>query len=533
MALRPTLPRLRTTSARQLRRKLRQGIMKVAVAGCCHGELDATYKQIHDLETQNNYKVDLVLINGDFQAMRNHQDLQCMAVPDKYKQLGTFYKYYTGEVTAPVLTIIIGGNHEASNYMWELYHGGWLAPNMYYLGGSGCVKFGGLRIAGASGIYKSHDYRLGHHERLPYEKSNIRSAYHTRLYDVVKLRQLSSPDVFMSHDWPVEITKYGNLESLLKRKPFFRADVEKGELGSPPMMDLLRSLRPAYWFSAHLHCKFEAVVHHEPEAGGAPPAAAPALGQTSVVPSDAQNLLSGGTADAPVPVNPDEIQLDDLDEPADEAYAPPPATAPVAEPEPASALIHNPDEILIEDEIDDSVGAPTQVSASTSTSAPPQGGLAVGTEAAHTGEQSQSRHSTHFLALDKCLPRRPYMHVLDITPSSAAPLASPPKLTYDREWLAISRALHPFLSTTRQQPPLPPPWDMAPLISESQRWVDEHVGEREIAHVQQFAITAPGPINTNQRPPRNLQQPPWYTNPQTEAFCEMLGLENKVNPPPT
>src|ERR1700744_1186663 len=111
MALRLTLPRLRTTSARLLRRKLRQGIMKVkyfilkkiqdlshlnvqvAVAGCCHGELDATYKQIHDLETQNNYKIDLVLINGDFQAMRNHQDLQCMAVPDKYKQLGTFYKY--------------------------------------------------------------------------------------------------------------------------------------------------------------------------------------------------------------------------------------------------------------------------------------------------------------------------------------------------------------------------------------------------------------------------------------------------------
>lgn len=35
----------------------------------------------------------MVLINGDFQAVRNHQDLQCMAVPDKYKQLGTFYKY--------------------------------------------------------------------------------------------------------------------------------------------------------------------------------------------------------------------------------------------------------------------------------------------------------------------------------------------------------------------------------------------------------------------------------------------------------
>jgi len=48
----------------------------------------------------------------------------------------------------------VGGNHEASNYMWELYHGGWAAPNIRYLGAAGCIKFGGLRIAGLSGIYK-------------------------------------------------------------------------------------------------------------------------------------------------------------------------------------------------------------------------------------------------------------------------------------------------------------------------------------------------------------------------------------------
>jgi Lariat debranching enzyme, C-terminal domain len=25
---------------------------------------------------------------------------------------------------------------------------------------------------------------------------------------------------------------------------------------------------------------------------------------------------------------------------------------------------------------------------------------------------------------------------------------------------------------------------------------------------------------------------PWYTNPQTEAFCAMLEIANKINPPP-
>lgn len=66
--------------------------IQIAVEGCCHGELDAIYSHIEILERRNGYKVDLLLICGDFQAIRNHQDLQCMAVPQKYRQLGGFYR---------------------------------------------------------------------------------------------------------------------------------------------------------------------------------------------------------------------------------------------------------------------------------------------------------------------------------------------------------------------------------------------------------------------------------------------------------
>lgn len=41
------------------------------------------------------------------------------------------------------------------------YHGGWLAPNIYYLGHAGSVMVNGIRISGASGIYKSHDFHKG------------------------------------------------------------------------------------------------------------------------------------------------------------------------------------------------------------------------------------------------------------------------------------------------------------------------------------------------------------------------------------
>lgn len=43
-------------------------------------------------------------------------------------------RYYSGEKKAPILTVFIGGNHEASNHLQELPYGGWVAPNIYYLG---------------------------------------------------------------------------------------------------------------------------------------------------------------------------------------------------------------------------------------------------------------------------------------------------------------------------------------------------------------------------------------------------------------
>lgn len=71
------------------------------------------------------------------------------------------------------------------------FHGGWLAPNIYYVGAAGCVEVGGLRIAGISGIYKKFDYNAGRFEQVPYDNSTVRSTYHTRAYDVVRLKLVS------------------------------------------------------------------------------------------------------------------------------------------------------------------------------------------------------------------------------------------------------------------------------------------------------------------------------------------------------
>lgn len=125
--------------------------MKVAVAGCVHGEVEKMYKALESIEKEQDCKVDLLLCCGDFQAVRDENDLKSMARTKDYHDLGTFGKYYSGEIAAPVLTIFVGGNHEASNYLQELPFGGWVAPNIYYLGYAGCVNFNGLRIGGISG----------------------------------------------------------------------------------------------------------------------------------------------------------------------------------------------------------------------------------------------------------------------------------------------------------------------------------------------------------------------------------------------
>ncbi|KAF7380714.1 hypothetical protein HZH66_014090 [Vespula vulgaris] len=235
--------------------------MRIAIEGCAHGELEIIYDTIQEIEKVNGKKIDLLICCGDFQSTRNLCDLKCMAVPNKYKDMCTFYKYYSGEKVAPLLTIFIGGNHEASNYLQELPYGGWVAPNIYYLGYANVIKIGGIRIAGISGIYKSQDWMQGHHEKPPYTKSTIRSVYHIRNIEIFRLKQISGKiDIFLSHDWPNGVTKYGNEDKLLKGKPYFKTDIKNNTLGSPANMELLRYHYPSYWFSAHLHCKFAALI---------------------------------------------------------------------------------------------------------------------------------------------------------------------------------------------------------------------------------------------------------------------------------
>eukprot|EP01138_Halocafeteria_seosinensis_P014959 gb/GECG01015270.1/.p1 GENE.gb/GECG01015270.1/~~gb/GECG01015270.1/.p1 ORF type:complete len:433 (+),score=41.76 gb/GECG01015270.1/:1-1299(+) len=252
--------------------------MYIAVEGCAHGALDDIYASVQELERTNGVKVDLLICCGDFQSTRDEYDLQHMACPPKFRQMNSFPAYFNGEKVAPVLTIFVGGNHEAVNYLYDLYYGGWVAPNMYFLGHSGSIRVGGLRISGISGIYKDYDFGKPLFERFPLTEKHRRTVYHTRSWECYKLAQLpalgSPVDIMISHDWPTIATSStdadGDIEQLIRHKQHFGDEIRAQMLGNPMTSRLLKWLRPAFWFSGHMHTKFSSVIRHSGEVSEAP-----------------------------------------------------------------------------------------------------------------------------------------------------------------------------------------------------------------------------------------------------------------------
>eukprot|EP01038_Epipyxis_sp_PR26KG_P014943 gene14943-20101_t len=361
-------------------------MLKIAIEGCSHGELQLIYRTILSRQP----KVDLLLICGDFQSVRNTSDLNCVEMPAKYRELKDFHLYATGVKQAPITTIFIGGNHEASNLLQSNYYGGWVAPNIYFLGFAGVVWFGGIRIGGVSGIYNHRHYKLGHYEQPPYTSDSIRSIYHTRELEIYRLSHLNnnnnlisnhSIDIFLSHDWPNGIWNYGNLSQLLHKKPYFKEDIESGKLGSLPLMYLLQRIQPAYWFCAHLHIKFGAVFPHPIDRKG----------ENKEKTEGKNNEIF---VDKSIPLCILSKNNDDINS------------------KPVKKM--NEDNIL---------NIPSK--------------------------------TTQFMALDKALPGRQFLHIISIPQTN--PLAPNQKLeiSFDSEWLAIIHKTHHLLQTTRNHVNMP------------------------------------------------------------------------------
>lgn len=228
----------------------------------------------------------------------------------------------------------------------------------------------------------------------------------------------------MSHDWPVDITLYGDQADLLREMPRFRDDVMAGCFGAPPLSRIMEATVPRYWFAAHMHVKFPAVRHYPASKRGA----------------------------------------DHAKDPAPEAWLKAHALTP-------SRAVDVP---------------------------------------ASTGR------ATRYLALSKPMPgKTDWVQVLDIP---APDESTPPTLSYDPEWLAICKAAPPLPLGQRARPL---PKDIRVRVAAERLGLDPRAFG-PVSDVQVFAKTAPGEGEGDPEP--------HYVNPQTTAFCAMLGIEDVTNP---
>ncbi|ROT43453.1 hypothetical protein SODALDRAFT_342463 [Sodiomyces alkalinus F11] len=545
-----------------------QGV-RVAVEGCGHGTLNAIYAAVDESCKSRGWDgVDVLIIGGDFQAVRNSADLTVMSVPAKYREMADFWEYYAGRRTAPYLTIFIAGNHEAASHLWELYYGGWVAPNIYYMGAANVLRLGPLRIAGLSGIWKGFDYRKTHHERLPFGPDDVKSFYHVREFDVRKLLLLRSQvDIGLSHDWPRAIEKWGDQKSLWRMKPDFERESNDGTLGNVAAEYLMDRLRPPYWFSAHLHCKYAALKTYDDNNNGVHDLQATAVDPVSKNVAR-PSMPPPASVDA---ANPDEIDLDDDGMDVDTRTPAPGSSESETKPDeisgPQSETEKKSDEKKGDEKKGDDGGGggvtENTVSEELRAQLPASFARPASTPKTTPGQPVPpgiTNKQVRFLALDKCLPSRRFLQLLEIhpyqTPSSSASSSAPPvsepslnaaneettehhrqphqhpgryALQYDPEWLAITRVFHPYLKIGDRT--AHPPQDLgeavyAPSIDTERAWVEEHVmrpGRLDVP--ANFTVTAPPHVEAQdwRNPP---DQPFEYTNPQTAALCELLGLEN-------
>ncbi|KAK0626384.1 lariat debranching enzyme, C-terminal domain-containing protein [Immersiella caudata] len=466
------------------------------------------------------------------------RDLNVMSVPVKYRELGDFHEYYSGTRTAPYLTVFVAGNHEAASHLWELYYGGWVAPGIYYMGAANVLRLGPLRIAGMSGIWKGFDYRKPHHERLPFSQSDVKSFYHVREIDVRKLLQLRTQvDIGISHDWPRAIEKHGNQKHLFNMKPDFQRESHDGTLGNPAAEYVMDRLRPPYWFSAHLHCKFAAIKTYEPPNE----TAAGSSVQPQEAPAESTPALAAAAPPPAPAANPDEIDLDMEEDIGAEAET---VTA-----APKAPLAANPDEIDLDVDEDDNSKLPAAekvpIKPITANSLPPTNpdpteALRAQLPASFARPEQKPKTTpgqptppgvtntaVRFLALDKCLPGRKFLQLCEI-PTTAAP---PFKLQYDPEWLAITRVFAPYITVGDRNAQSPPDLGEAaylPLIQTEEVWVDEHIvqpGKLDVP--ENFELTAPNHVSWPEgADPHKEEQPDEYTSPQTVAFCKLVGVPN-------
>ena len=345
-------------------------------------------------------------------------------------------------------------------------------------------------------------------ESAPYDNSSLRSVYHVRNVDIYRMKCLSKSntrvDIIASHDWPVGIEQHGNTQELIRRKPFFRQEIEQNNLGSPPNREVLDAVKPSYWFSAHLHVKFIAQVDHLKNQEGM---------DVKMGSDPSSHLVPSQVRTKTVPASPRKQNFTSGEGQDDSA---------------ASDACHS--DLLLESK--------KPIEEASQESGHTQQTTFHGLESTCNPVNDLAEQMTRFLALDKCLPRRKYLSILHVeVPDEARNGAT---LEFDPEWLAVLRKTHHLNS--RQQGNVPLPEHVVEVSTEDIEWVEERLKEKNSRSGDESASShrvistdflATVPFYSDAMFQSRNMCPPFLAmgNPQTDFLLDVLELNHTITHP--
>ncbi len=240
--------------------------MIAAMVGDTHGNLKEMWRMALGWQEQTGSELDFIFQVGDFGVFPDEERLDhpSRKYAERHGQsiesaVGDFPYLLTGEVTVPVPTYFIRGNHEDQKFLldlereagsYRLRHPIEVVPNLFYVP-DGCIfEVEGLRIAGWGGAWGAKTWEMGYWsaERL---NSPRRLNHLTR--DVFERLIRQRFDVLVTHDGPTGIGLRGALhgEKNLPSEELTTTSEEGG--GVPYIRELIETSGCQYSFSGHWH----------------------------------------------------------------------------------------------------------------------------------------------------------------------------------------------------------------------------------------------------------------------------------------
>ena len=217
-----------------------------ATVGDVHGDMHLMVKLLNTWEANTGQQLAFVLQVGDFEPQRHEADLTTTPGPKKYRKLGDFADFYTGQAVFPWSIWFIAGNHEPYGFLEQMPQGGQVANKCNYLGCVGSVTLSGLKVVGVSGIYDPERFQKERPDVSLISKSSNKKYVGFTQTEITQATAFSSADILLLHDWPSGIIGPTEAEQF----GWFN------EVGNEYARLLVESLKPKLVLCGHMHERY-------------------------------------------------------------------------------------------------------------------------------------------------------------------------------------------------------------------------------------------------------------------------------------